>query len=203
MQQGFGFGAEGDWKTAALLRTLKVMGAGLPGGASFMEDYTYHLEAGNNLVLGAHMLEVCPSIAAGKPVLDAQHLGIGKKADPARLLFAAPAGKAVNASLIDLGNRFRLVVNQLEVVDLPEAMPKLPVASALWKPMPDLQTSAEAWILAGAAHHSVFTQAVDIEQLRTFADILGIEFVVIDEHTRIPALKEQLRWNEVYYKICH
>ena len=149
------------------------------------------------------MLEVCPSIAADKPVLDAQHLGIGKKADPARLLFAAPAGKAVNASLIDLGNRFRLVVNQLEVVDLPEAMPKLPVASALWKPLPDLQTSAEAWILAGAAHHAVFTQAVDIEQLRTFADILGIEFVVIDEHTRIPALKEQLRWNEVYYKLCN
>ncbi|WAG13942.1 L-arabinose isomerase [Aeromonas hydrophila] len=203
MQQGFGFGAEGDWKTAALLRTLKVMGHSLAGGASFMEDYTYHLEAGNNLVLGAHMLEVCPSIAADKPVLDAQHLGIGKKADPARLLFAAPAGKAVNASLIDLGNRFRLVVNQLEVVDLPEAMPKLPVASALWQPMPDLQTSAEAWILAGAAHHSVFTQSVDIEQLRTFADLMGIECVVIDQHTRISELKQTLQWNEVYYKLCH
>ena len=166
-----------------------------------MEDYTYHLEAGNNLVLGAHMLEVCPSIAAGKPVLDAQHLGIGKKADPARLLFAAPANRAVNASLIDLGNRFRLVVNQLEVVDLPEAMPKLPVASALWKPPPDLQTSAEAWILAGAAHHSVFTQAVDIEQLHLRRHH-GYRVCGHRRHTRIPALKEQLRWNEVYYKIC-
>ncbi|KEY60834.1 L-arabinose isomerase [Serratia sp. DD3] len=203
MQQGFGFAAEGDWKTAALLRTIKVMGHGLPGGSSFMEDYTYHLEAGNKLVLGSHMLEVCPSIAAAKPVLDAQHLGIGNKAAPARLLFAAPAGKAVNASLIDMGNRFRLVVNQLEVVDLPEAMPKLPVASALWRAMPDLETSAEAWILAGAAHHSVFTQSVDIAQLRNFAEIMGIECVVIDEETRIPDFKQALQWNEVYYKICH
>ncbi|PVZ83964.1 L-arabinose isomerase [Serratia sp. S1B] len=203
MQQGFGFAAEGDWKTAALLRTIKVMGYGLPGGSSFMEDYTYHLEADNHLVLGSHMLEVCPSIAAAKPVLDAQHLGIGNKAEPARLLFAAPAGKAVNASLIDMGNRFRLVVNQLEVVDLPAAMPKLPVASALWRAMPDLETSAEAWILAGAAHHSVFTQSVDIAQLRNFAEIMGIECVVIDKETRIPAFKQALQWNEVYYKICN
>ncbi len=202
MAAGYGFGAEGDWKTAALLRTLKVMGHGLPGGTSFMEDYTYHLEKGRNLVLGAHMLEVCPSIAAAKPVLDVQHLGIGKKADPARLLFAAPAGTGYNASLIDMGNRFRLVVNKLDVVDLPHAMPKLPVASALWEPMPNLEVGAEAWILAGAAHHSVFTQALDADYLRTYADILGIEFVLIDEQTTIPALQQSLQWNEVYYKLC-
>ncbi|MGL5284993.1 L-arabinose isomerase [Aeromonas sp. RU39B] len=202
MAAGFGFGAEGDWKTAALLRTLKVMGQGLPGGTSFMEDYTYHLEEGRNLVLGAHMLEVCPSIAAAKPVLDVQHLGIGKKAPPARLLFAAPAGTGYNASLIDMGNRFRLVVNKLDVVELPQKLPKLPVACALWDPKPNLEVGAEAWILAGAAHHSVFTQALDEEYLRIFADFLGIEFVLIDEQTTIPALKQALQWNEVYYKLC-
>ena len=202
MQQGYGFGGEGDWKTAALLRTLKVMGHGLPGGTSFMEDYTYHLEDGKNLVLGAHMLEVCPSIASKKPVLDVQHLGIGKKAPPARLLFAAPAGKAVNASLIDMGNRFRLVVNNLDVVDLPHALPKLPVACVLWEPKPNLEVGAEAWILAGAAHHSVFSQAVDAEYLRIYAEMAGIEFLLIDENTTIPKLKKEILWNEVYYKLC-
>lgn len=202
MQQGYGFGGEGDWKTAALLRTLKVMGTGLPGGTSFMEDYTYHLEDGNNLVLGAHMLEVCPSIASKKPVLDVQRLGIGQKAPPARLLFSAPAGKAVNASLIDMGNRFRLVVNNLDVVDLPQSLPKLPVACALWEPKPNLEVGAEAWILAGAAHHSVFSQAVDAEYLRTFAEMMGIEFLLIDENTTIPELKKEILWNEVYYKLC-
>ncbi|WP_409422337.1 L-arabinose isomerase [Pseudaeromonas sp. ZJS20] len=200
MAQGFGFGAEGDWKTAALLRTIKVMGDGLPGGTSFMEDYTYHLEPGNKLVLGAHMLEVCPSIAAAKPVLDAQYLGIGKKAYPARLLFNAPAGQAVNASLIDLGNRFRLVVNDLEVVDLPQSLPKLPVACALWKPMPDLEVGAEAWIRAGAAHHAVFSQAVDAETLRSWAELMGIEFLHIHAGTSIPELSQQIRLNDVYYK---
>ena len=201
MQQGYGFGAEGDWKTAALLRTLKVMGQGLPGGTSFMEDYTYHLAEGNNLVLGAHMLEVCPSIAAKKPVLDVQHLGIGKKAAPARLLFSAPAGKGVNASLIDMGNRFRLVVNNLDVVDLPAALPKLPVACALWEPKPNLEVGAEAWILAGAAHHSVFSQALDAEYLRIYAEMAGIEFLLIDENTRIAELKKEIQWNEIYYKL--
>lgn len=201
MQQGYGFGAEGDWKTAALLRTLKVMGQGLPGGTSFMEDYTYHLAEGKNLVLGAHMLEVCPSIAAKKPVLDVQHLGIGKKAAPARLLFSAPAGKGVNASLIDMGNRFRLVVNNLDVVDLPAALPKLPVACALWEPKPNLEVGAEAWILAGAAHHSVFSQALDAEYLRIYAEMAGIEFLLIDENTRIAELKKEIQWNEIYYKL--
>jgi len=201
MQQGYGFAGEGDWKTAALLRIMKVMSTGLPGGTSFMEDYTYHLEQGRNLVLGAHMLEVCPSIASKKPVLDVQHLGIGKKAPPARLLFSAPAGKAVNASLIDMGNRFRLVVNNRDVVDLPQALPKLPVACALWEPKPNLEIGAEAWILAGAAHHSVFSQAVDAEYLRIYADMMGIEFLLIDENTTIPELKKEILWNEVYYKL--
>jgi len=201
MAQGYGFGAEGDWKTAAFLRTAKVMSYGLPGGTSFMEDYTYHFEKGNNLVLGSHMLEVCPSIASQKPVLDVQHLGIGQKAPPARLLFSAPAGKGINASLIDMGNRFRLVVNNLDVVDLPQALPKLPVACALWDPMPNLEVGAEAWILAGAAHHSVFSQAVDAEYMRIYAEMMGIEFLLIDENTTIPELKKEILWNEVYYKL--
>ncbi|AIJ09825.1 MULTISPECIES: L-arabinose isomerase [Edwardsiella] len=201
MQQGYGFGAEGDWKTAALLRTIKVMGEGLPGGTSFMEDYTYHLQPGQQWVLGAHMLEVCPSIADERPLLDAQPLGIGGKAAPARLRFHAPAGAACNASLIDMGNRFRLIVNRVSVVDLPQAMPRLPVACALWQPLPDLQTSTEAWILAGAAHHSVFTQAVDASQLQRFAELMGIEFVLIDQETQLEQLKQQLRWNAVYYHL--
>lgn len=201
MADGYGFGAEGDWKTAALLHTVKVMGQGLPGGTSFMEDYTYHFEHGKNLVLGAHMLEVCPSIASKKPVLDVQHLGIGDKADPARLLFSAPAGKAFNASLVDMGNRFRLIVNKLDVVDLPAPLPKLPVACALWDPKPNLEVGAEAWILAGAAHHSVFSQAVDYEFMRIYADMVGIEFLLIDENTTIPEFKKEIQWNDIYYKL--
>ncbi len=200
MQQGFGFGAEGDWKTAALLRTIKVMSHGLPGGTSFMEDYTYDFTPGNELVIGAHMLEVCPSIAAEtKPLLDVQPLSIGKKDDPARLLFSAKPGPALNASLIDMGDRFRLIVNAVDVVEQPHALPKLPVARAVWKALPNLDVAAEAWILAGGAHHTVYTQAITAEHLRILADIFGIEYLLIDEKTDISAFKNEINWNELAF----
>ncbi|NLS55741.1 L-arabinose isomerase [Hafnia alvei] len=202
MQKGYGFGAEGDWKTAALLRIMKVMAAGLPGGTSFMEDYTYNFQPGNDLVVGSHMLEVCPSIAKEeKPLLDVQHLGIGGKADPARLLFSTPAGAALNASLIDLGDRFRLLVNCVDTVEQPRDLPKLPVARAIWKAQPSLATAAEAWILAGGAHHTVFTQALDVEYLRLYAEMHNIEFLLIDNSTTLPAFKNEIRWNEMYYML--
>ncbi len=203
MQQGFGFGAEGDWKTAALLRTAKVMSSGLPGGTSFMEDYTYDFTPGNELVIGAHMLEVCPSIAESKPLLDVQPLSIGKKDDPARLIFSAKPGPALNASLIDMGDRFRLVVNEVDVVQQPKALPKLPVARAVWKALPNLDVAAEAWILAGAAHHSVFSQAISSEHLRIMAEIFGIEFLLIDKKTEIPAFKNEINWNELSFGLLH
>jgi len=200
MQQGYGFAGEGDWKTAALLRIMKVMSGGLNGGTSFMEDYTYHFENGNDLVLGSHMLEVCPSIAIDeKPTLDVQYLGIGGKADPARLIFSTKTGPAINASLIDLGDRFRLLVNCVEAVKTPHDLPNLPVANALWKALPDLNTASEAWILAGGAHHTVFSQALTLDDMRQFSELHGIELTVIDEDTRLPAFKDALRWNELYY----
>jgi L-arabinose isomerase len=199
MAQGYGFGAEGDWKHAALVRALKMMGAGLPGGTSFMEDYTYHLDPAGMKVLGAHMLEICPSTASGKPRLEVHPLGIGGKADPARLVFNVPDGPAVNASLIDLGNRFRLIVNAVDVVTPDADFPKLPVARAMWKPRPNLQIGAAAWILAGGAHHTAFSQAVNKEFLEDFSEIADIEFMLIDENTTIPEFKKELRWNEVYY----
>lgn len=202
MQKGYGFGAEGDWKTAALLRIMKVMASGLKGGTSFMEDYTYNFQPGNDLVVGSHMLEVCPSIAKEeKPLLDVQHLGIGGKADPARLLFATPAGPALNASLIDMGDRFRLLVNCVDTVEQPRDLPKLPVARAIWKAQPSLATAAEAWILAGGAHHTVFTQALDAEYLRLYAEMHNIEFLLIDNATTLPAFKNEIRWNEMYYTL--
>ncbi|ACS85704.1 L-arabinose isomerase [Musicola paradisiaca] len=202
MQQGYGFGAEGDWKTAALLRIMKVMAGGLSGGTSFMEDYTYHFEPGNEMVVGAHMLEVCPSIAKEeKPLLDAQYLGIGGKADPARLIFSTPAGAALNASLIDMGDRFRLLVNQVDTVEQPHPLPKLPVARALWRAQPSLEVAAEAWIIAGGAHHTVFTQALDLEYLRLYAEMNQIELTVIDKDTTLPALRDALRWNDLYYRL--
>ena len=201
MQQGFGFGAEGDWKTAALLRTAKVMGHGLPGGTSFMEDYTYDFTPGNELVIGAHMLEVCPSIASEKPLLDVQHLGIGGKDAPARLIFTAKPGPALNASLIDMGDRFRLVVNAVETVEQPHALPKLPVARAVWKALPSLDVAAEAWILAGAAHHSVYSQAITPEYLRIMAEIFGIEFLLIDGKTDIPSFKNEINWNDLTFSL--
>lgn len=201
MAQGYGFGGEGDWKTAALVRAMKVMGAGLPGGTSFMEDYTYHLAPRGHQVLGAHMLEICPSIAATKPRVEIHPLGIGGKADPVRLVFDAPAGAALNASLVDLGNRFRLVVNEVTAVRPPK-LPKLPVARAVWECRPDFKTACAAWIHAGGAHHTGYSYAVTTEMLEDFAAIAGIETVVIADHTTLPRLKQDLRSNEVYYHLA-
>jgi len=201
MAESYGFGAEGDWKTCALVRAMKVMASGLPGGTSFMEDYTYHLEPKRNLVLGAHMLEICPSIAKGKPSLEVHPLGIGGKADPARLVFDTPAGPAINASVIDLGNRFRLLVNEVEVVPPEKPLPKLPVARAVWIPKPNLQLAASAWIYAGGAHHTGFSQAVTTDMIEDFAAIAGVELVVIDAETRLRQFKQALNWNEVYYAL--
>jgi L-arabinose isomerase len=202
MQQGYGFGAEGDWKTAALLRSVKFMSAGLAGGASFMEDYTYHFAADGDLVVGAHMLEVCPSIAGGdKAVLDVLPLSIGKKDDPARLIFNAKAGPAVNASLIDMGNRFRLIVSELDVIDPPHDLPKLPTARAVWKALPSLEVSAEAWIHAGGAHHAVFSQAMDADALRIYAAMHNIEFLLIGRDTRMADFRNEIRWNEAAYRM--
>ncbi len=201
MADGYGFGAEGDWKTCTMLRAMKTMATGLPGGTSWMEDYTYHLEAGNELVLGAHMLEVCPTIADKKPALEIHPLGIGGKADPARLVFNAAPGKALNASLMDLGNRFRLLVNEVVAVKPPKALPKLPVARAMWKPLPDFKTACAGWIYSGGAHHAVFSQALTTEHLRDFATIAGIELVTLDADTKIDQLKQELRWSEMYYHL--
>jgi len=201
MAKGFGFGAEGDWKTAALVRSMKVMANGLKGGTSFMEDYTYHFDPKGMRVLGAHMLEVCPSIALSKPAVEVHQLSIGGKADPARLVFRTAPGNAINVSVIDLGNRFRMIVNDVEVVKCPD-MPKLPVASVLWKPMPDLKTGAAAWILAGGAHHTGFSTAIDSEYLEDFAGMLGIEFVLIDNKCDLTAFKKELRWNEISYHLA-
>jgi L-arabinose isomerase len=199
MAEGYGFGAEGDWKTAALVRAVKVMAAGLPGGTSFMEDYTYHLDPTGARVLGAHMLEVCPSIAQARPSLEVHPLAIGGKADPARLVFTAGPGPAINAAVIDLGNRFRLVANTVDVVAPNAPLPKLPVARALWVPHPDLKVAAAAWIHAGSSHHTAFSLAVTPEHLRDFAEMADVEFVLIDKETRLVELRQELRWNEAYY----
>ena len=202
MEAGFGFGAEGDWKQAALLRIVKTMSAGMKGGSSFMEDYTYHLDPANEAVLGAHMLEICPTIAAQKPKLVVQPLGIGGKDAPARLIFESQTGDAMNVTLIDMGNRFRLIVNTLDVIEPLEKMPKLPVASAFWKPMPNLADGAAAWIYAGGTHHSVFTLALTPEFIETFAEYADVEFVIIDKDTKVPEFKKELKWNEVYYLLA-
>jgi L-arabinose isomerase len=199
MNDGYGFGAEGDWKTAVLLRAMKVMAAGLPGGTSFMEDYTYHLNPGGYLVLGAHMLEVCESIAAKKPSLEVHPLGIGGKADPVRLVFDARPGPAINASLIDLGNRFRMVVNEVDVVAPPHPLPKLPVARAVWACRPDFKTACAAWIYAGGSHHTVFSHPLTTEHLRDFATIANVEIAVIDGKTDLQNFRESLRNAEIYY----
>ena len=199
MADGYGFGAEGDWKTAALVRAMKVMACGLPGGTSFMEDYTYHLDPAGMKVLGAHMLEICPSIADAKPSLEVHPLGIGGKADPARLVFNTASGPALNASLIDMGNRFRLLVNEVDVVPADQPLPRLPVARVLWVPKPNLPVAAAAWIHAGGAHHTGFSLAVTAEQLEDFAEIAGLEFLRIGDSTTISDFKKELRWNEAYY----
>ncbi|TDN90367.1 L-arabinose isomerase [Salegentibacter sp. 24] len=199
MADGYGFGAEGDWKTAALLRAMKVMAVGLEEGTSFMEDYTYHFTPQKSYVLGSHMLEICPSIADAKPTCQVHPLGIGGKEDPVRLVFNAPEGDALNASLIDMGNRFRLIVNEVEAV-APEAdLPHLPVARVLWDAKPNLEIAATSWILAGGAHHTVYTQALTTEFLEDFADIAGIELLVIDDKTSIREFKDKINANEAYY----
>jgi len=202
MADGYGFGGEGDWKTAALLRAAKVMSAGLDGGSSFMEDYTYDFAPGDGRVLGAHMLEVCPSIADGRPACEIHPLSIGGRADPVRLVFTARTGPAVNVALIDLGDRFRLVVNEVELVKPDEPLPKLPVARALWRPRPDLSTAAEAWLVAGGAHHTVLSDQLDTEVFADFADIGGIELLVIDAETRVRDFARELRWNQAYYRLA-
>ncbi len=202
MADGYGFGAEGDWKTCALVRAMKVMAADLLGGTSFMEDYTYHLHPDGHLVLGAHMLEICESIAANKPSLEIHPLGIGGKEDPVRLVFNAPAGPAINASMIDLGNRFRLLVNEVDVVKPPKPLPKLPVARAIWKCRPDFKTACAAWIHAGGAHHTGFSYAVTTEHMEDFAELAGLELVVIDAKTELRPFQQQLRANEIYYHLA-
>jgi L-arabinose isomerase len=202
MADGYGFGAEGDWKTCALLRAMKVMAADLPGGTSFMEDYTYHLHPNDHLVLGAHMLEICESIAAVKPSLEIHSLGIGGKEDPVRLVFNAPAGPAINASMIDLGNRFRLLVNEVDVIKPPKPLPKLPVARAVWKCRPNFKTACAAWIQAGGAHHTGFSYAVTTEHMEDFATIAGVELVIIDRETELRTFQQQLRNNELYYHLA-
>ncbi|UOQ70240.1 L-arabinose isomerase [Hymenobacter cellulosilyticus] len=199
MAEGYGFGGEGDWKTSALVRAMKVMGAGLPGGNSFMEDYTYHFQPGNELVLGSHMLEICPTIAEGKPKVEVHPLGIGGKADPARLVFNCPAGPALNATIVDLGHRFRLVVNEVEAVAPEQDLPKLPVARVLWQVKPSLNVGAAAWIYAGGAHHTGYSQNLTAEYLEDFAEMAGIEYVIIDEETKLRTFKNELRYNEVAF----
>lgn len=200
MAEGYGFGGEGDWKTAALVRAMKVMGHGLKGGNSFMEDYTYHFEPGNELVLGSHMLEVCPSIAQRKPSCEIHPLGIGGKEDPVRLVFNVAGGHALNASIVDMGNRFRMLVNTVEAVTPVHELPKLPVARVLWKPMPDMKTGCAAWILAGGAHHTCYSQNLTPEHLQDFAEMAGIEYVQIGKGTNLYQFKNELRWNELYFE---
>lgn len=198
MADGYGFGAEGDWKHAALVRSMKVMAHGLAGGTSFMEDYTYHLEPDGPAVLGAHMLEICPSLASAQPSCEVHALSIGGKEDPVRLVFDVTPGTAVNATVVQIDNRFRLIVNSVDVIE-PPALPKLPVARALWQPRPDLRTAAEAWINAGGAHHTCLSLALTVEHLQDFATMAGIEFLQIDERTDVRQFCNELRWNDVAY----
>jgi len=200
MGAGYGFGGEGDWKTAALVRAMKVMGSGLKGGNAFMEDYTYHFDPSDPMVLGSHMLEICESIADGKPKCEIHPLGIGGKADPVRLVFNVAAGPALNASIVDMGNRFRLLVNEVEAVAPKRDLPKLPVARVLWKPYPDMKTGCAAWILAGGAHHTGYSQNLTAEHMADFADMAGIECVLIGKNTDLRQLKNELKWSEAYYR---
>ena len=202
MRDGYGFGAEGDWKTSMLVRTMKVMNEGLPGGVSFMEDYTYHFSASGDKVLGSHMLEICESIKAGKPRLEVLPLSIGGKADPVRLIFDATTGPAIGASIVDMGQRFRLVANVVDVVPTDQPLPKLPVARALWLPRPNLEIAAAAWIYAGGAHHTSFSYSLTSEHLQDYADMAGLEYLLIDEKTTVLDFRDKLRWNDLYYHLA-
>jgi L-arabinose isomerase len=197
MAEGYGFAAEGDWKTAALVRAMKLMADGLPGGTSFMEDYTYHLESGRAMVLGSHMLEICPSIASATPRLEIHPLGIGGRDDPARLVFNAAAGEAVNASLVEFGDRFRLIVNEVRTIDPPHAMPKLPVAQAVWVPHPDFTTGLEGWLWSGGAHHTGYSTQLGSEHLQVYADLLGIEYIRIGVGTTLEQVRTQIAIQEL------
>jgi L-arabinose isomerase len=201
MADGYGFGAEGDWKHAALVRSMKVMSQGLEGGTSFMEDYTYHFDPVRPGVLGAHMLEICPTLAAAQPSCEVHPLGIGGKADPVRLVFDTVTGSALNASIVDMGERFRMIVNVVDAVDPPELLPNLPVARALWQPRPDLSTAAAAWIHAGGAHHTGFSLSLTPEHLEDFASMAGVEYLLIDEHTDLRQFRNELRWNDIAYRL--
>ena len=200
MEQGYGFGAEGDWKQSALVRLMKVMGEGLEGGCSFMEDYTYHLDPVQPAVLSAHMLEICPSIANGKPSIEVHPLGIGGKDAPARFVFDVPEGDGVNATLVDMGGRLRMIINPVKCIK-PEPLPKLPVARALWVPEPNLEIGAQAWILGGGAHHTSFSMAIDRECLEDFSEMLGVETLIIDKDTKISEFKKEIKWNDLYYHL--
>ena len=200
MAEGFGFGGEGDWKTAALVRAMKVMASGLPGGNSFMEDYTYHFDPQNRLVLGAHMLEICESIAEGKPSCEIHPLGIGGKADPVRLVFNVAGGAALNVSMVDMGNRFRLLVNEVEAVAAENPLPKLPVARVLWKPLPDIATGCAAWIYAGGAHHTVYSQNLTTEHIADFAEMFNVDLAVIDAKTDLRQFRNELKWNDMLFQ---
>mgnify|MGYP003643731643 CR=1 FL=1 len=201
MADGYGFGGEGDWKTAALLRVMKVMSIGLEGGTSFMEDYTYHFGPEKAYVLGSHMLEICPSIADAKASCEVHPLGIGGKEDPVRLVFNSPSGDAINASLVDMGNRFRLIINEVEAVTPMADLPNLPVARVLWDAKPNLDIAATTWILAGGAHHTVYSQSITTEFMEDFAEIAGIELLVIDEKTTVRDFKDKINSNEAYYHL--
>lgn len=201
MEKGYGFGAEGDWKVAAMTRIMKLMAEGMNGGTAFMEDYTYHFEPGNEMLLGSHMLEVCPSVAAEKPKIQVHPLGIGDREDPARLVFKAQTGDAIVVTLVDMGDRLRMIVNDVECKEQVNDMPNLPVAGVLWKPLPCLQTSAEAWIYAGGAHHSVLSYTLTADHMRDFAEIMGIEFIHINKDTEINEFKKELFYNDVAYKL--
>ncbi|WP_232668136.1 L-arabinose isomerase [Pseudonocardia sp. TRM90224] len=202
MADGYGFAGEGDWKTAMLLRALKVAAEGLPGGTSFMEDYTYHLGPGPQRILGAHMLEVCPSIAADRPRVEIHPLGIGGREDPVRMVFDAAPGPAVVLGMSDMGDRFRLVLNEIDVVEPDEPLPNLPVARAVWTPRPDLRTSAEAWITAGGPHHTVLSTALSTEIVNDLAELARTELLVIDEHTTTRRFVRELRWNQAYHRLA-
>ncbi len=202
MADGYGFGGEGDWKTAALLCVLKTMAVGSAGGTSFMEDYTYHLGPGPQRVLGAHMLEVCPSLTASRPSCEVHPLGIGGREDPVRLVFTADPGPAVVVGLLDLGDRFRLVANEIDLVSPDEPLPKLPVAHAVWEPRPSLSTSAEAWLLAGGPHHTVLTAALGTDALTDLASLFGTELLVIDADTTLRDFQREVRWNAAYHRLA-